>query len=346
MSSVNRKPTPNTSFDSPAASWRICASRSEPSLVSSVVNETPSSCLARSSPAYAASLKLLSPRPPMSNTSPTGNASPAAVRSGALPHPAAISSDAASSRAAAAGRTSGPVRMGLSRGFGRGARPATQVEAAAAAGLVDLRAAHDHAASALHFAVRAVGRRAAHDADGQRLGDVLGDREQLRHGLERAGLVVLVEPRHDHALAHARELLAHRHQLAAEELPLVDADDLRLVRVAQHLARALHRARRDAQLAVGDDGVPGVAVVQGRLEDLHPLARDLRPAQAADQLLGLAAVHAAHDDLDGAGPGQGARGFAHGTRDATGAPPGASIAGPRASGAGGVLAALVERHPL
>jgi len=36
-SSVNRKPTPNTTFASPVASWRSCASRSEPSEVSSVV---------------------------------------------------------------------------------------------------------------------------------------------------------------------------------------------------------------------------------------------------------------------------------------------------------------------
>jgi hypothetical protein len=51
MSSLNRNPTPKISCASPAASWRIAASRSDPSPVSSVENSMPSSCLARSSPA-------------------------------------------------------------------------------------------------------------------------------------------------------------------------------------------------------------------------------------------------------------------------------------------------------
>ena len=55
---------------------------------------------------------------------------------------------------------------------------------------------------------------------------------------------------------------------------------------------------RDAQLAVRDDVVVGVARVDRRLEDLHALAGDLRAAQAADELFALAAEHAADDDLD------------------------------------------------
>src|SRR5215471_5518391 len=287
-SSVNRKPTPKISFDSPDASCRSCASRSEPSLVSSVLKRMPRSFCARTSPLYAESLKLLSPRPPMSNTRPTGNPAADVLEAslaGGL-HPAA-----SWARTTSASRLRRAIEVSV--GFGHRTRPAAQVEAAPAARLVDLGAAHHDAAAALHFSIRPVGGRAADDADRQRLGDVLGDRQQLRHGLERPPAVVLVEPGDDDALAHARELLAHVHELGAEELPLVDADHLRLVRVLQDLRCLLHRARRDPQLAVGHDRVLGIAIVDRGLEDLHALAGDLRAAQPADQLLRLAAVHAA-----------------------------------------------------
>src|SRR5262249_42051064 len=249
-------------------------------------------------------------RPPMSNTRPTGNAPPSAVGAGFCAvwlHPAA-----ASSASAANARASFRPGIEVSGGYGPGACPAAPVVTASAARPVDLGAAHDHAAAALDLSVGPVGRSAADHSDGERLRNVFRDREQLRHGLERPRQVVLVEPGHDDALAHAREFLAHAHQRGPQELALVDADDLRLVRVLEHVHGLLDRAGGDAQLAVRDDGVLRVAVVDHRLEDLDPLAGDLGAAQAADQLLGLAAVHAADDHLDRAGAGEGAGGFAHG----------------------------------
>ena len=56
-----------------------------------------------------------------------------------------------------------------------------------------------------HEPLRVVGRVAAHHADRQRLGDVLGDRQQLRHRLERLAEVVLVEAGDDDALAAVGE---------------------------------------------------------------------------------------------------------------------------------------------
>src|ERR1051326_5034706 len=95
----------------------------------------------------------------MSNTSPTGNAVPPAADLGAgLLHPEAASSRSETSARAKGGRWE--LRMGLPGGVGRGLRPPAQVEAAPAARLVDLGAAHDDAAAALHLAVRAIGRRA------------------------------------------------------------------------------------------------------------------------------------------------------------------------------------------
>src|SRR6516162_6433909 len=179
-SSVNRKPTPNTSFESPEASCRSCASRSEPSLVSSVLKPTPRSFCARTRPLYAESLKLLSPRPPMPNTRPTGNP---AVDVLAESFPGELHPAASWARTTSASRLRRAIEVSV--GFGHRTRPAAQVEAAPAARLVDLGSAHDDAAAALHFSIRAIGRRAADHADRQRLGDVLRDRQQLRHGLER-----------------------------------------------------------------------------------------------------------------------------------------------------------------
>src|SRR5262245_61769519 len=226
----------------------------------------------------------------------------------------------ASSTSAAAAATAATIRrdnMGSSGGgcdLG-GADPRAQLVATAAARLVEVGAADHHAPGALLLAIGAVGGRSAYHADRQRLGDVLGNREQLRHGLERAPGVVLVEAGYDHALAAPRQPLHHLDQVRPQELPLVDPDHLRLVSVAQDVLRLPDRARGDAQLAVGDDVVPGVAVIDHRLEDLDPLAGDLGAPEAADQLLGLAAVHAANDDFDPARRGQAVRrGFGHGAR--------------------------------
>src|SRR6516225_1760247 len=303
ISSENRNPTPNTSWLPAAASWRSAASRSLPSPVSRVWTSTPSPVRARSRPAQAASLNDLSPRPPTSNTRPTLRrvGVPREAWSGAceaggsarFPHPAARTATAA--RASAA-RMIGRCGISSSGWCGVMTGAAAQLVAAAAARLVEIGAADQHAPAAAHLAVGAVGGATAHHADGEGLGDVLRDGEQVRHGLERPPRVVLVEPGHDHALAAARQALAHPHQVGTEELALVDADDLGVAPVVEDLARVADRVRGDAQLAVRDDVVAGVAVVDHRLEDLDALARDLGASQAADQLLGLAAVHAADDD--------------------------------------------------
>src|SRR5262245_6423673 len=217
MSSLNRKPTPNTIAASPVASWRICASRSAPSPLSSVVNWIPSSFCSRSSPAYAASLNDLSPRPPMSNTRPTwsGFAAPCGVVwaccSAFLPHP----TSASGARTATASATRARRRRILGIGSSplscdlRYSNAASELMAAPAARLVDVGAADAHATATTHLAVGSVRRITAHDADRERFRDELGDREQLRHRLERLACVVLIESRDDHALAAVRERLAH-----------------------------------------------------------------------------------------------------------------------------------------
>ena len=69
----------------------------------------------------------------------------------------------------------------------------------AAARFVDAARADKHPVAAGDEALRMIRRIATHDADRERLGDVLGDRQQLRHRLEWSAQEVLVQPGDDHA---------------------------------------------------------------------------------------------------------------------------------------------------
>ena len=206
------------------------------------------------------------------------------------------------------------------RGIIRRTHPPAQLVAAPAASLVQLRSADHHAFPPAFLAVGPIRGIAAHHADRERLRDVLGDREQLRHGLERFTGVVLVEAGDDDALPPSREPLAHLDQVRPEELSLVDADHLCFVRVAEHILRGRDGSRRDSQLAVGDDLIVGVSDVDRRLEDLDLLAGDERSAQAANQLFSLAAVHAPDDDFDPTGAGKRRGGLSHGRGTLSSAP--------------------------
>jgi hypothetical protein len=61
-----------------------------------------------------------------------------------------------------------------------------------------------------------------------RLGDVLGNGEQLWHRLKRFAKIVLIEAGDDDALAAVGERAANGWQIGVEELPFVDPDDLRV----------------------------------------------------------------------------------------------------------------------
>src|SRR5437763_6960549 len=174
-----------------------------------------------------------------------------------------------------------------------------RVEAVPAARFVHAGGADEDAVAAGDEALRVVRRIAADDADGERLGDVFGNREQLRHRLEGTPEIILIEAGDDDPLAAIRERIARPRQTRVEELPLVDSDDVGVVvDAAQQLVGVADVLRRDSHVAVRDDLIFAEAVVDERLEDLNLLAGDLRATQPADQLLALAAEHAAGDDFD------------------------------------------------
>src|ERR1051326_2162290 len=173
-----------------------------------------------------------------------------------------------------------------------------------AGGFVGARGTDEDAFAAGDEALRVVGGSAADHADRERLGDVLGDREQLRHRLERLAEIILVQTGDDDALALIREHRGDGGQLGIEELPFVDADDFGIrLHFLEQLARAGDVFRLDLHGAVRGDVIDAVAVVDARLEDLDLALGDLRAAQPADQLLALAAEHAAGDHFDPAGAG-------------------------------------------
>ena len=102
-----------------------------------------------------------------------------------------------------------------------------RIETVPAARLVGALRAQQHAVGAVHQPLRVIGGIAAHHADRARLGDVLGDRQQLRHRLERLAEIILVEAGDDHAHAARGQLGGDVRQLRIEELAFVDARPLR-----------------------------------------------------------------------------------------------------------------------
>src|SRR5262245_27902542 len=103
--------------------------------------------------------------------------------------------------------------------------PEPRIETVAAARLVGSLRTDEDALAARDQPLRVIRGRTADHADRERLGDVLGDRQQLRNRLEGLAEIILIEPGDNHALALIGERAAHRRQLLVEELAFVDADD-------------------------------------------------------------------------------------------------------------------------
>ena len=130
---------------------------------------------------------------------------------------------------------------------------------------------------------------AASHADGQRLGDRFRDRQQVGYGCERTAHVVRVEAGDDDAFARVRQLVRDVDEPRSEEVRFIDADYFRApFQFGQDLGRIRDHFGLHPEIAVRDDLVGGVAIVDRRLENLHALAGDHGAAEAANQLLALA----------------------------------------------------------
>ena len=172
------------------------------------------------------------------------------------------------------------------------------LEAPSASRLVGLGATHDDALLGGHDALRLIGRAAAAHADGERLGDVLRNREKLGHGVEGLAQVVSIETRHDQAFPSICELDRHLEETLFEELSFVDADDFgTVVELFQNLFRVLDELGVDLHVTVGDDMLFAIAAVDQRFEDLDSLTGDLSSSQPSNQLFALPTEHAPGNDL-------------------------------------------------
>ena len=118
-------------------------------------------------------------------------------------------------------------------------------------------------------------------------------------GAKRTAEVIGIKPGDDYLLAAIGEALRDINQTFAHEIGLVDADHFGApIDAVDNFGGVGDYLRIHAQIAVGDDLIGGIPVVDGGLENLHPLARDHGAAQPADQLLALAGEHGAADDFD------------------------------------------------
>ena len=174
-----------------------------------------------------------------------------------------------------------------------------RLETEAATSLVASAVTHQEPVRAFHQPLRSIRRRSAPDADRKRFRDVFRDCEQLRHWIKRPAAEVLVETCDDDALSHVGQPVAHEDEFEIEELPLVDSDHLGAsVNRIDDFPGLPDKLRLDLHVAVTDDMIFAVPVVQSGFEDLHTLPADLRAPKPADQFLTFSAEHTAANYFD------------------------------------------------
>lgn len=94
---------------------------------------------------------------------------------------------------------------------------------------VDIFRTHYNAIGMVRLALCPICWISAHDADGQCLGNVLSDRQKLRHRLKWFASVVLIQSRDDYALALVRKQFTGVYEIGFEELTFIDTDNLRIL---------------------------------------------------------------------------------------------------------------------
>ncbi len=153
--------------------------------------------------------------------------------------------------------------------------------------------------SAFDQALGITRRPAALHADGPCLGDILGNRQQQRHRLERPSQIIHIQSGNNHALAQIGQSIGDPHQVLMEELGFVDPYHVGIhLDRRQDLAGGTDRLGFHLHFGMGDNVFLGVAGIDHRFEDLHFLPGDLSAAQAANQLLALPTEHGAGDDFN------------------------------------------------
>src|SRR5438270_10962361 len=117
--------------------------------------------------------------------------------------------------------------------------------------------------------------------------------------MEWAAEVVGIETGDDDALTHVCKPHGEVDNVGTNELRFIKSDDFSApVKARLHLGSIAHGFRANAQLAMGDDVVVRIALVDAGLENLHALAGDFGTAEAANEFFAFAAEHGTADHLD------------------------------------------------
>lgn len=182
---------------------------------------------------------------------------------------------------------------------------AGRTETPAAARLVGVGCPDENAFAITGCALGAIRRIPAHNTDCEGLGDVLGHRQELRHGIKGPAAEILVKAGYNDPLSLISKALGNLHDSGVKELTFIDADDLCFLCPGEHLRGVLDYCRPEARVTVRNEMRRTEACIDSGLEDGHLLACDFCTSQPADELFGLAAEHAAGDDFDPANPARG-----------------------------------------
>src|SRR5271156_6349630 len=164
-----------------------------------------------------------------------------------------------------------------------------RLETTAAARFIHSAGADDDQFFRGHDALGVHGGISAAHADGEKLGDFLGNGEQAGHWLERAAQEIGVETGDNNALAELGEAGAVRDDAFTEELGLINAHDFGARGdLFQDVGARADELGRDLQAGVRDDAVLRVALINHRLENLHALPADFGARQGPGPFLALA----------------------------------------------------------
>lgn len=180
----------------------------------------------------------------------------------------------------------------MQRLFGR------RLEAMPTSRLINILGTDDHPVRMVRLALRPIRRVTAHDTNRERLRDILCHSQELGHGLEGLSFVVLIQAGYDDSLSLVGKLLAHIDKVRFEELSLINTDNLSILTECKDLLCVVNDERSERLLAVRDDVLRAVTIVNTGFEDRHLLFRNLRPACPPYQFLGLSAKHASANHLN------------------------------------------------
>ena len=186
-----------------------------------------------------------------------------------------------------------PARSGSVRRSRRGQRPEARRTARVVVGGSAHHVVPDHGRDAFGEArgpATSSARNGPHDI-------LVSRAREQRQGRKVLSPGIVIDPRDDHVAAAAAQALNNLDQPDAEELGLINTDDVRAVGESHEGPGCVHRARGKAATVVGSQAVRRVARIERVLDRHNPPPGGHRESEPLDEQRGLTREHAAanHD---------------------------------------------------